>query len=58
MIRCASGRGVWSDLVRSELRNCCRDFAHERRQVRRATARLRQRRHVLRMWSTRCAYSV
>jgi len=40
--------GVWSQLKRAELRNvCCRDLAHLRHHLRRATARLRHKRRVL-----------
>jgi len=41
--------GVWNQLKRVELRNvCCRDLPHLRHHLRRATARLRHKQHVLR----------
>jgi transposase len=50
--------GIWNDLKRVELKNrCCRDLADVRRKVRRAKARLRHKRGVIRAWSRQCGYS-
>ncbi len=40
--------GIWNYLKRVELRNvCCRDLPHLRQELRRAMARLRQKRHII-----------
>jgi transposase len=51
--------GLWNDLKRGELQNrCCRDLAELRVEVRRAKARLRHKREIIRSCSTQCGYSV
>jgi transposase len=51
--------GIWNYLKRVELKNrCCRDLAELHGELRRATARLRHRRAILRSCSAHCGYSV
>jgi transposase len=51
--------GIWNYLKRVELKNrCCRDLAELRVELRRATARLRHKRDVIRGCSAQCGYSV
>jgi transposase len=51
--------GIWTYLKRVELRNvCCRDLMHLRQELRRATARLRHKRHIIRACAHQCGYSV
>ncbi len=51
--------GIWNYLKRVELRNvCCRDLPHLRRELRRATARLRHKRHVIRGCAQQAGYHV
>ena len=51
--------GIWNYLKRVELRNrCCRDLPHLRRELRRATARLRQKRRITRACARYCRYHV
>jgi transposase len=51
--------GIWNYLKRVELRNvCCQDLAHLRGELRRATARLRQKRHVIRGCAKQAGYHV
>jgi transposase len=51
--------GIWNYLKCVELKNrCCADLAELRRELRRATERLRHKRHIIRSCSTHCGYSV
>jgi len=51
--------GIWSSLQRVELKNrCCRDLAEVRLERRRAAARLRHKRDLIRSCSAHCGYSV
>ena len=51
--------GIWNYLKRVELRNvCCQSLQHLRGELRRATARLRHKRHVIRGCATQAGYHV
>jgi transposase len=51
--------GIWNYLKRVELKNrCCADLAELHRELRRATERLRHKRHIIRACSRHCGYSV
>jgi transposase len=51
--------GVWNHLKRVELRNvCCRDLPHLRHHLRRATARLRHKQHILRACARQAVHHV
>ena len=51
--------GVWNYLKRVELKNrCCADLAKLRLELRRATERLRHKRHIIRSCSTQCGYAL
>jgi DDE superfamily endonuclease len=51
--------GIWNSLQRVDWKHrCCRDLAELRRELRRATERLRHKRHVRRACSLQCGYSV
>jgi transposase len=53
------GEGVWNYLKRVELRNvCCQDLNHLRGELRRAAARLRHKRHVIRGCAKQAGYHV
>jgi len=50
--------GIWDYLKRVELANvCCCDLADLRRELRRATERLRHKRDIIRSCSAQCGYS-
>ena len=51
--------GIWNYPKRVELRNvCCQNLPHLRGELRRATARLRHKRHVIRGCATLAGYHV
>ena len=51
--------GIWTYRKRVELRNvCCRDLPHLRQELRRATARLRHKRRIIRACAQQCGHHV
>jgi transposase len=50
--------GIWNYLKRVELKNCCcRDLAQLRLELRRATERLRHKRHIIQGCAYQCGYA-
>jgi transposase len=50
--------GIWNSLNRAELKNCCcRDLVQLRLELRRATERLRHKRHIIQGYSYQCGYA-
>ena len=49
--------GIWNYLKRVELKNvCCRDLAHLRSELRKATERLRHKKHVVKAYIRHLGY--